>query len=284
MNCIKCFGGWPPAQPSIPTLASSAEIDGTWPPPAPAPADPPYARIVPRPLPAKAPRLGLTSWGTSCCVALPAFCVSLDSAGKVQQMFRWICSHSRQHMRCKFFMQHLSHLHNLRQGYTLSSGTCVACSLPANCASCSPSGATTCVKCNKGFYLDAANTTCFTNCLCDFATFCNTDAPSYYVTLATDGPYSGSIALCYTLCATCIDKTEFFITSIADYTLQGSTFVQNLNLATTLVLGASTSGSSITSSTASVNQQLADMIDPSRELCMFLLSIYTVLSTNTYGN
>ena len=133
-------------------------------------------------------------------------------------MFRWIRSHSRQHLRRKSFMQHLSHLHNLRQGYTLSSGTCVACSLPANCASCSPSGATTCVKCNKGFTLTLL-----------------TPAPPVLPTVSAAILLLSAIlmlqlvrhlgyrwfllrfnsSLLYSM-RSCTEKTEFFITSIAD--------------------------------------------------------------------
>lgn len=220
-------------------------------------------------------------------MTLPAFCVSLDSAGKCNKCFGgYALNTAANTCDVSLSCNTASTCTTCAQGYTLSAGRCVACSLPANCASCSPTSSTTCVKCNKGFYLNAANacTTCFTNCIgCDSATFCNTAAPGYYVTLANDGSYSGSIALCYTLCATCTDKAEFCTTCIPEYTLQGSTCIQNLNLATTLVLGAASSGSSITSSTASVDQQLADMI---RSVARILSALAGNLDSSffKYGN
>jgi proprotein convertase subtilisin/kexin type 5 len=95
------------------------------------------------------------------------------------------------------------------RGYTLASGVCTACTLPANCVACSSTSSTTCIKCSTGFYLDASNVcqTCSTNCAaCDSSTFCTTASAGYYVRLAADGSASGVVAQCYKLCATCVDS------------------------------------------------------------------------------
>jgi hypothetical protein len=147
---------------------------------------------------------------SSSCIVLPAFCVSISSADVCNQCFGgYSLNTSSNTCTPDLTCNTASSCTMCPQGYTLAAGACTACTLGTNCIACSSTSSTTCIKCSTGYYLDASNVcqTCSANCLaCDSSAFCTTASAGYYIRLAADGSYSGMVAQCYSLCATCIDS------------------------------------------------------------------------------
>lgn len=90
-------------------------------------------------------------------------------------------------------------------GYYLSSGKCLACSLPSNCLTCIADSPSSCFVCKNGYYRSSGTcSACFTGCAkCTSRTYCTEASPGYYVTFLPDKSKSGKVWTCKSPCATC---------------------------------------------------------------------------------
>ena len=144
------------------------------------------------------------------CTALPSFCVSLSSAGVCNKCFGGYALNSATNTCAADLTCNSGSTCTIcPQGFTLAAGVCSACTLGTNCVACSSTSSSTCIKCSTGNYLDASNTcqACGANCAaCDSASFCSRAATGYYITLSSSNTYTGTVAQCYSTCASCIDQ------------------------------------------------------------------------------
>lgn len=200
---------------------------------------------------------------SSTCTALPAFCVALTSNNVCSQCFAGYALNSASNAcTADTACNSNSSCTACPLGFTLTAGQCNTCPAISNCLACDSTNTSACIKCNTGFYLDANKVcqTCSANCVrCDSDKFCTMASTGYYITLSDSNAYTGTVAQCYSTCATCVDHAEFCLSCIAQYTLQGTVCRQNFYIAITLTLGPSAT-SPIFSSTDSVNQQASNAI------------------------
>ncbi len=92
------------------------------------------------------------------------------------------------------------------EGYYLSGGKCLQCSLKPNCKTCDPVTPANCNACMKGFYLADSGpcVDCTAGCAeCLSDKVCLTPTDGYYIAIVDNNP-TGISLKCAKTCLTCI--------------------------------------------------------------------------------
>ena len=132
-------------------------------------------------------------------------------------------------------------------GYILINSQCFTC-LVSYCLACNVNNE--CTFCEKGYFLmQGSCSSCKDNCLdCSSQTFCNQAADGYYLSNHIDGSSSGVVFACSSPCLTCIYSPTYCLTCIDGYNTPSSGCISTNLLTVQIVLGTSSSISSIFSS------------------------------------
>ena len=259
VNCTACFGGCPKCSPTNPSFCEQC------------PAGQYGANGV---CTACMSTCATCADGTSCatcitgsslinstCYVVPSGCTGLSSAtGQCSACFSGYTL-SGNTCTVDTTCNGTSTCTVCQSGFYLSSGKCLNCpTLLSNCITCDATTTSNCFLCSTGFYLaggGTACTACTTGCAdCASPSFCKAPSAGYYLIPTPEGQNSGQFAACTSPCATCMGDAKRCTSCIPNYSLNGTSCLNDNQVSLNLVLGSSGSAPVI-SATATPEEALA---------------------------